>query len=178
MTANDVIRLYTELENLGIKIWLDGGWGVDALLGEQTRPHEDVDIVIQKQDVANMREMLEAQSYRDIPRDDTCPWNFVLGDDLGHLVDVHVIVFDEVGNGIYGPVENGDIYPADALIEGGVIAGHPVRCLSAECLVEFHTGYPLRVCDFQDVPALCKKFGIVLPEAYARALEGKTNLQA
>ena len=35
-TAADVVALYTELESLGIKIWIDGGWGVDALLGKQT----------------------------------------------------------------------------------------------------------------------------------------------
>ncbi len=29
-----------------ILVWLDGGWGVDALLGEQGRPHDDVDVVV------------------------------------------------------------------------------------------------------------------------------------
>ena len=43
MTSIDVIDCYTTLENLGIEIWVDGGWGVDALLGEQTRPHKDLD---------------------------------------------------------------------------------------------------------------------------------------
>jgi lincosamide nucleotidyltransferase A/C/D/E len=47
MTSIDVIDFYTTLENLGIEIWVDGGWGVDALLGEQTLPHKDLDIAIQ-----------------------------------------------------------------------------------------------------------------------------------
>ncbi len=34
MTSADVIDLYATLENLGIKIWIDGGWAVDALLGK------------------------------------------------------------------------------------------------------------------------------------------------
>lgn len=34
MTSMDVINFYIELDNLGIEIWIDGGWGVDALLGE------------------------------------------------------------------------------------------------------------------------------------------------
>jgi hypothetical protein len=33
MTAAEVTSLYAELENLNIKIWVDGGWSVDALLG-------------------------------------------------------------------------------------------------------------------------------------------------
>jgi lincosamide nucleotidyltransferase A/C/D/E len=43
------------LEKLGIEIWVDGGWGVDALLGEQTRPHKDLDIAIQQKDVPQLR---------------------------------------------------------------------------------------------------------------------------
>lgn len=31
-----------------MRVWLDGGWGVDALLGRQTRPHDDMDIVIEQ----------------------------------------------------------------------------------------------------------------------------------
>jgi lincosamide nucleotidyltransferase A/C/D/E len=38
MTAADVIDLYTELQNLGLYLWIDGGWGLDALLGAQTPP--------------------------------------------------------------------------------------------------------------------------------------------
>jgi lincosamide nucleotidyltransferase A/C/D/E len=58
MTSIDVIDFYTKLENLGIEIWVDGGWGVDALLGEQTRPHQDLDIAIQQKDVQKLRELL------------------------------------------------------------------------------------------------------------------------
>ena len=31
-------------EELGVTYWLDGGWGVDALYGKQTREHRDIDI--------------------------------------------------------------------------------------------------------------------------------------
>ena len=42
MDSAEVVALYTELETKGIATWLDGGWGVDALLGRQTRSHADV----------------------------------------------------------------------------------------------------------------------------------------
>ena len=70
MTAKDVVRLYNQLKGLGVQIWIDGGWGVDALLGKQTRPHEDVDIVIQQKDLLVLRKLLEDQGSRDVPRDD------------------------------------------------------------------------------------------------------------
>jgi lincosamide nucleotidyltransferase A/C/D/E len=39
MTAADILRVIRALEDRDITVWRsDGGWGVDALLGEQTRP--------------------------------------------------------------------------------------------------------------------------------------------
>lgn len=165
-SANDVIELYTTLEKLGIEIRIDGGWGVDALLEEQTRPHEDLDIVIQEKDLRALRTLLEGRGYRDVPRDDTSPWNFVLGDDSGHLVDVHAIVVDAQGNGLYGPPENGVMYPAESLTGQGKIGAQPVRCISPEWLVKFHTGYALRASDYHDVSVLCARFGLDLPDEY------------
>ena len=167
MTAADVIDLYAQLTDLGIQIWIDGGWGVDALLGEQTRPHGDLDIVIQQKDVPRLRELLEPQGYRDVERDDTSPWNFVLGDDDGREVDVHAIVFDAEGNGLYGPAAKGVYFPAASLSGSGTIDGHAVRCISAEYVIKFHTGYEPHDSDFRDVAALCERFGIDYPDEYA-----------
>src|SRR5258708_35359 len=102
MNAADVISLYTELERLSINIWVDGGWGVDALLGTETRPHKDLDITIQQRDIPKLRSLLEARCYKEIKMKDARPWNFVLGDENGREIDVHVIVLDNNGNGIYG----------------------------------------------------------------------------
>jgi len=167
MKSTDVIGLYRELNNLGIKIWLDGGWAVDALLGEQTRTHDDVDIVIQEKDVPKLRELLEAQGYRDVPREDPRTWNFVLGDNHGRLVDVHVIAFDAEGNGIYGPVERGEVYPAASLTGIGIISAITVNCIAPEYLVKWHSGYTLREKDLKDVSALCARFDLELPKEYA-----------
>ena len=165
MIAADVIGLYTALEELGVDIWVDGGWGVDALLGEQTRPHADLDIVIQQKDLPALRHLLQGRGYRDVERDDTTPWNFVLGDNAGREVDVHVMAIDAEGNGLYGV--RGLVYPAVSLSGAGTIDGHTVRCISAEYLVKFHTGYALHDTDFKDVTALCERFGIDLPAEYA-----------
>src|SRR6266404_6148749 len=111
MNSADVIDLYTTLEKLGVEIWIDGGWSVDALLGEQTRPHKDLDIAIQQKDVSSLRQLLEEKGYREIKLNEARPWNFGLGDRDAREIDIHVIVIDEYGNGIYGPPENGEMYP-------------------------------------------------------------------
>ena len=166
MKAEDVIELYETLEKNEISIWLDGGWGVAALLGEQIRPHEDVDIIVQEKDLPKIRELLTARGYKDIERDDTRPWNFVLGDEKGHLVDIHAFRYDNAGNGLYG--NKGLTFPAPSFKGVGKINGHTVRCISAEQIIIFHTDYEPDENDYKDVSALCKKFGIEFPKEYAR----------
>jgi len=169
----DVLHFYRQCNAAGITIWVDGGWAVDALLGSQTRDHADLDIAVQQLDLECLRLMLEESGYRDVPRDDTRPWNFVLGDDAGRLVDIHVVVLDEAGNGIYGPPENGEMYPAGSLDGIGSIVGQSVRCIAPVHLVAFHTGYSLRPQDIHDVSALCERYGIALPEEYHAAIAAR-----
>ena len=163
----DVLELCNLMEAHGILYWLDGGWAVDGLLGKQTRPHADIDIVIQHLDVPLLRQLLAADGFKDEYRPDTCPWNFVMGDELGREVDFHTVVFDSSGNGLYGPSEKGDMFTKEALTGKGKIGGKTVPCISPQALVNFHTGYQPDENDFKDVSALCIKFGIDLPELYS-----------
>jgi lincosamide nucleotidyltransferase A/C/D/E len=145
---------------MGITIWVDGGWGVDALIGTQTRRHQDLDIAIQEQDVTSLRTLLTKRGYKQIR--ESSKWNFVLSDDVGHEIDVHSFVFDATGN-----VVDGIVYPAASLTGMGDIDGHSVRCIAPEYVVKFHSGYELKEKDFKDVSAICEKFGIDLPQQYA-----------
>ena len=61
MTSADVIDIYSTLGRLGIQIWIDGGWGVDALLHRQTRPHKDLDIVLEEQQLVAFERFLESR---------------------------------------------------------------------------------------------------------------------
>ena len=36
MTAGDVVEILGWLGGGDVEVWLEGGWGVDALVGEQT----------------------------------------------------------------------------------------------------------------------------------------------
>jgi lincosamide nucleotidyltransferase A/C/D/E len=67
---------------------------------------------------------------------------------------------------LYGPAEKGEMYPAASLTGTGNIEGRAVRCISAEWMIKFHSGYQLKEKDFRDVAALCAKFWIDLPAAY------------
>ncbi|PKN91156.1 MAG: tRNA nucleotidyltransferase [Chloroflexi bacterium HGW-Chloroflexi-6] len=169
MTAADVIAFVTLLNQNGIEVCIDGGWGVDALLGRQTRLHADLDIAVDHADVPKIRALLEARNYQDVPRDDTRDCNFVMGDEHGRLIDFHSCTFDADGNITFGVP-----YPYDSLKGTGIIDGFPVRCITPEWMVKFHTGYPLDENDYHDVKLLCRQFGIPIPEDYAEfiALDG------
>jgi lincosamide nucleotidyltransferase A/C/D/E len=159
MTAMDVISIVQLLNQNGIRVTIDGGWGVDSLLGEQTRVHKDLDIAVEHKDVSKIRDLLEARGYQDVPRDDSWECNFVLGDDQGRLIDIHSYTFDAKGNFVFG-VE----YPTDSLNGTGSISGYPVKCIAPEWMVKFHRGYELDENDYLDVWLLCQRFGIDLPE--------------
>jgi lincosamide nucleotidyltransferase A/C/D/E len=58
MTPSDVVELYRAFEHAGIKVWVDGGWSVDAVLGRQLRQHNDLDIAVQWKDVPALRELM------------------------------------------------------------------------------------------------------------------------
>ena len=162
MTAHDVIAFVDMLNRHHIGVIIDGGWGVDALLGVQTRPHEDLDIAVEHKDVPQIRVLLEAKGYVDQPRDDTRDCNFVLGDAQGHLIDFHSYTFDAEGNHIFGVA-----YPHTSLQGTGSILGHPVQCITPEWMVDFHTGYELDENDYHDVKLLCQRYDIEIPAEYA-----------
>jgi lincosamide nucleotidyltransferase A/C/D/E len=46
MRASDVVPVLDCLEQEGIEVWLDGGWGIDALVRRETRAHQDLDLVV------------------------------------------------------------------------------------------------------------------------------------
>jgi 8-oxo-dGTP pyrophosphatase MutT (NUDIX family)/GNAT superfamily N-acetyltransferase len=48
---------------LGEPVWLHGGWAVDALVGEQTRPHADVDIAVATADLPGLARRLVALGW-------------------------------------------------------------------------------------------------------------------
>lgn len=161
MNAQHVLDIYNSLEKIGVKIWVDGGWSVDASLGKQTRSHTDLDIAIQYKDLPVFREYTKKFGYKELERDEDKKWNFVLGDGNGHEIDVHAFTFDENGH-----VVEGIEYPDGSLTGIGTIEGQTVRCIDPKHMVDFHTRYEPKEKDFKDVQALCEKFGIPYPEKY------------
>lgn len=161
MKSSDVLQLYSDCNAAGIEIWIDGGWCVDALLNKQLRPHKDLDIAIQWEDVPKLRELLATKGYTQSKEESQ--WNFVLIDNSEHEIDVHAFVYDVKGN-----IVEGIMYPAESLAGEGIIDDHTVRCISPKYMVGFLAPWIHKWPEkyLEAVSALCEKYGIDLPTEY------------
>ena len=162
MTTDKVHWFLDLFGELGIKVWIDGGWGVDALLGECTRQHQDLDIMISWEDSAILTEALSERGFVDVYTDDRKDRNFVMGHQLHGRIDFHVIEFTEEGGAIYGPGDIDWVITESELRAVGFIGGRKVRCLSVDYQVRSHAGYTLQDTDFTDLRALEEKYGVKL----------------
>jgi lincosamide nucleotidyltransferase A/C/D/E len=163
VTCKDVTDLIALLEQNGLEVYVDGGWAVDAVLGEQTRPHDDLDIALPHTQVPRLRELLATRGFREQLRDDSWECNFVLADETGRRLDVHSYTLDAAGRNVGGVA-----YNSEQLTGRGVIGGYQVRCISPAWLVKFHTGYELKQKDWHDVRLLCERFQIAVPDEYLK----------
>ena len=166
MTADDVTQVLERLAGAGIEAWLDGGWAVDAVLGEQTRAHDDLDLIVRVADVPAMREALGRDGF-ELDRGQPLS-NFVLRDATRREIDVHPVTFDATGDGVYR-MENGDdwVFPAEGFGGRGRIGTRDVHCLTADVQMLCHaTGYTPGETDFHDMRLLNARLGTALLPPY------------
>jgi lincosamide nucleotidyltransferase A/C/D/E len=168
MLAADVVALYRDFEDADIPVWLMGGWGVDALVGRQTRSHHDIDLLVGVTDLERFRVRLIQLGF-DFKyvwddevrwvRDDAWtspleqPTAFVYGDAAGREVDVHVVL--EADDGTVEVLWNASYdFSGEGWKSRGVIEGYQVRCLSREIQRRAHVGYTLPPHHVQDLQLL------------------------
>ncbi len=149
----------------GVAVWLDGGWGVDALVGQQTREHDDLDCVIAFGDAAAAQVALASLGFAVV--EDEPPTRSVVRDARDRRVDFHTVTIDDDGGGVQ-ELQDGTLwrFPPDALSGSGNIAGQPVPCLTADVQALAHVGYEPDEKDVHDMNVLARHFGIELPEPY------------
>jgi lincosamide nucleotidyltransferase A/C/D/E len=171
MEAEEVARIVDALERRGVGVWLDGGWGVDALLGEQVREHDDLDLVVELDATQVLTAALGRLGYARVAGDP--PSSFVLVDEAGRQVDVHPVKVDDDGGGVYRMEDGRDwTYPAEGFSGRGRVGDTTVRCLSPATQVLVHSGYELTAKDYIELRLLHERFGVELPQEIREALAG------
>ncbi|NSC25666.1 amino acid transporter [Streptomyces albus subsp. chlorinus] len=159
MAAEDVLYVLTLLRRAQADVWIGGGWGIDALIGEQTRDHRDLDLMHRQEQeaavVAALRKagFVESLNWR--------PARFVVTTPDGREIDLHPLVFGADGAAEQASFESEHPfrYPSSCFVTG-TVKGTTVPCLSAEQQVRLHQGYEPTERDRHDMAQLRRVFGI------------------
>ena len=176
ISAQDVIKIHKSFLANGIQVWLTGGWGIDALLEEQTRPHKDLDVIMLLEDVPGLFELMGQDGYslKEIWSENLWVTDrhgneiataFVLIDPDGRELDAHAIRLDDHGNGIPAWEADGFIFKKADLAGMGVITGYAVQCLTPESQMICHAGYELPDVQLRDLKRLHEEFGVAYPQS-------------
>jgi lincosamide nucleotidyltransferase A/C/D/E len=164
MTAQSALALLDLFTSAGADPWVDGGWGIDALLGEQTRSHSDLDLVIAQEQVDAVRGVLERRGFAVIRN--WLPTALALAHPDGREVDLHpLMTLSEDGGGDQDLGQGRTFHYGPAVT--GRIGGRLVRCVNAESQLRAHIGYEPSDNDRADVTALTRRYGLGIPLGYS-----------
>lgn len=152
VTKEDLLKVIDLFEEIQITYWLDGGWGVDALVGKQTRNHRDIDINYDANETERLLDTLIKVGYQ--VETDWMPVRAELyHPELGYL-DIHPFIIEADGSCKQSDLEGG-FYNIDAKYFGQTIfEGRKIPCISIEGQKVFHSGYELRKSDIHDLKCL------------------------
>ncbi len=140
------------LERAGVRAWVGGGWGVDALVGRQTRAHRDLDLAVDAAAEGAALDALGVLGYA--VETDWRPVRVELHGTGARWVDLHPVAFDAAGDGRQAGLDGASFgYPAGSFTTG-VIGGVQVPCLDARLQLRFREGYEHRDVDCHDVALL------------------------
>lgn len=152
MTAGEALEIYGLLDSGGVRCWVMGGWGVDALLGFTTRSHKDLDLLVHRADIAEycaitrgagFGRKLEWEESRPVVVDDVVYDSaFVDAHADGREVDVHVVDIDDDG-AVVQFHEGSWPLPGDTLSGKGTLLGRELRCVSRSAQLAMHSSYEL-----------------------------------
>ncbi len=159
MTADDVLFVLALLRQAKVDVWIGGGWGIDALIGEQTRDHRDLDLMHrQDQETAVLAALSTAGFVESV---NWRPIRFVVTAPDDREIDLHPLVFADDGSAVQASPEPQCpfTYPSACFVTG-TVQGKPVPCLSAEQQIYFHQGYEPSERDRHDMAQIRRVFGI------------------
>ncbi|MFI5801252.1 nucleotidyltransferase domain-containing protein [Streptomyces sp. NPDC051561] len=159
MNADDVLSVLALLRRAEVEVWVGGGWGIDALLGEQTRDHRDLDLMHRQDQEAAALAALSAEGF--VESLDRRPIRCVVTAPDGREIDLHPLVFSDDGSAVQTSPDpqRPFVYPSACFVTG-TVQGTPVPCLSAEQQVYFHQGYEPSERDRHDMAQLRRVFRI------------------
>lgn len=151
-TQEDLFEVLDLLDSLNMRYWIDGGWGVDILLGRQNREHRDVDVDFDGEYTEVLLAALRENGYE--VTTDWSPVRIELYHPRLSYIDIHPLVIDGDGSARQADLEGGWYEFQADWFSSAPYGGRTIPCISAEAQKLFHTGYELREVDRIDMKNL------------------------
>ena len=152
----DLLEILNLLDGLHIRYWIEGGWGVDILLGKQNREHRDVDIGFDADFTELLLAALKDKGYA--VTTDWSPTRIELCHPKGCVVDIHPMEIEEDGSARLADLNGGWYHFEPGWFTSAISEGRAVPCISAPAQRLFHCGYELREKDITDMRNLREQF--------------------
>jgi lincosamide nucleotidyltransferase A/C/D/E len=163
MSVAQAQAVYELLDRNGVRCWVMGGWGVDALLGRVTREHKDLDLLVLLTDLSRYADIVQQHGFeRELEWGESQPIEvdgrhfdsaFVDAHPDGREIDVHVIDVDPEGVVTQFHTDPWPL-PRNAISGSGAIEGATVRCVTRAAQIAMHSGYDLPEKHREDVRLL------------------------
>ena len=151
MPAEEVLAVVDWLEARGAVHVITGGWAVDALVGRATRPHRDLDVIVEAGACDGLARWLRGRGYEVIV--DWLPIRVELR--RGRCgVDLHPMEVDGRGDSVQAGFGTQVFEHRAADRTRGRIGGRRVVVATAARLMELHRGYEPRPEDLHDIALL------------------------
>lgn len=163
LTAQQALGVLDQLSAAGVEAWVDGGWGVDALVGRQSRLHADLDLIVPSASFLDALAALRRAGFEFLREE--LPSSIVYRHADGREVDIHPVVRTADGGGDQiRPDGSGRWHYGPPAI--GRIDGREVPCTPLETQLRAHLDYEPDEDDFADMRLLRDVFGCELPRPY------------
>jgi lincosamide nucleotidyltransferase A/C/D/E len=171
MHAADVVKVIDAFELAGVNVWVYGGWGIDALLEEQTPLHDDLDVIIRADDIEAAIRVTRDLGFSLMT--DELPQGLVVRNAVDRRIDFHPVRFRSDGSAVQ-EIRGGSewVFSALGLLGTGSINGREIKCLTPEEQVVRASGQPgvagyePEEIDRRDIRLLRDRFGITFPYPY------------
>ncbi len=152
-SAEDVVWMLDVMDGCGANPIVAGGWGVDALAGEQTREHRDLDVLVRSDALGALLDAFLAAGFE--VTEDWLPVRIELSDTARERhVDLHPIHMLQNGDWWQHLPEGQSLDSQASHATVGRIGETAVRGLTAARQQELHTGYTHRSQDRHDLDVL------------------------
>lgn len=152
VTKEILLEVLDLLDSMEMRYWIEGGWGIDILLGRQNREHRDVDVDVDGEHLEALLNKLIEKGYEIAA--DWSPCRIELYHPELSYIDIHPLIINKDGSARQADPHGGWYEFEAKWFCTAVFEGQVIPCISVEAQKAFHSGYEHKEADKIDMKNL------------------------